>query len=156
MAIKPGARNSINGTPKTFGLSSPNAKEITAKNKIEVTIENESSQKGLITWNDMREFINRELTKLRVPEDKLLGPYFISRNILQSSNDKVTETFKDKVLSYLFEDAIKQRRTSFFTLPEEKLIYSELVNYFEEIGIKIFHEYEEINECIELIDSDTE
>ena len=38
IAIKHGARNSINGTPKTFGLSFPNAKEITAKNKIEVTI----------------------------------------------------------------------------------------------------------------------
>ena len=29
MAIRPGARNSINDTPKTFGLSSPRAKEIT-------------------------------------------------------------------------------------------------------------------------------
>lgn len=133
-----------------------NKEEFETYNKIEVKIENESSKKGLITWNDMRQFINRELTKMRVPEDKLLGPYFISRNILQSSNDKVTETFKDKVLSYLFEDAIKQRRTSFFTLPEEKLIYSELVNYFEKIGIKIFHAYEEVNECIELIDSDIE
>ena len=38
IAINPGAKNSINGTPKTLGLSLPIAKEITDKNKIEVTI----------------------------------------------------------------------------------------------------------------------
>ena len=37
MAIRPGARNSINDTPKTFGLSSPRAKEITERKSIEVT-----------------------------------------------------------------------------------------------------------------------
>ena len=37
MAIRPGARNSINVTPKTFGLSSPIAREITDKKSIEVT-----------------------------------------------------------------------------------------------------------------------
>ena len=31
IAIKPGARNSINVTPKTFGLSSPKAREITKR-----------------------------------------------------------------------------------------------------------------------------
>ena len=37
MAIRPGARNSINGTPKTLGLSSPIAREITNKKSIDVT-----------------------------------------------------------------------------------------------------------------------
>tara|TARA_B100001996_G_C18310880_1_gene458537 strand:+ start:289 stop:582 length:294 start_codon:yes stop_codon:yes gene_type:complete len=36
--IRPGARNSINGTPRTLGLSSPIAREITNKKSIEVTI----------------------------------------------------------------------------------------------------------------------
>ena len=36
MTIRPGARNSINVTPKTFGLSSPIAREITKRKRIEV------------------------------------------------------------------------------------------------------------------------
>ena len=36
IAIKPGARNSINVTPKTFGLSSPKAKDITKRKSIAV------------------------------------------------------------------------------------------------------------------------
>ena len=33
-----------------------------------------------IQWNDIRVFINDLLSQLNVPEDKLLGPYFISKN----------------------------------------------------------------------------
>ena len=36
IAIKPGARKTINGTPKTFHLSLPIAKDKTDKNKREV------------------------------------------------------------------------------------------------------------------------
>ena len=32
-----------------------------------------------IQWNDIRVFINDLLSQLNVPEDKLLGPYFISK-----------------------------------------------------------------------------
>ena len=38
IAINPGAKNSIYGTPKTLGLSFPIAKEITNKNNIAVPI----------------------------------------------------------------------------------------------------------------------
>ncbi len=37
IAINPGARNSINGTPKTIPLLGPIAKDITSKNRIAVT-----------------------------------------------------------------------------------------------------------------------
>ena len=38
IAIKPGAKNTINSTPKTLGLVSPTAREITNKKSIDVTI----------------------------------------------------------------------------------------------------------------------
>ncbi|MFJ5477284.1 AAA family ATPase [Enterococcus faecium] len=68
-----------------------------------------SDAPGLIAWNDIREFLNERLTLMKVPEDKLMGPYFISKSILESTNEQLTESFKTKVLMYLFDDAAKQR-----------------------------------------------
>ena len=34
-------------------------------------------------WNDYREQINERLSKLNIPEDKLLGPYFVSKKCIE-------------------------------------------------------------------------
>ena len=45
------------------------------------------SQNGTTTsWNSFRKEVNNILSKCRVPEDKLMGPYFISKHILEESN----------------------------------------------------------------------
>ena len=77
-----------------------------------------------IQWNDIRVFINDLLSQLNVPEDKLLGPYFISK-ILTSSNELLTEEFKCKVLMYLFEDVGVHFRNKIFNL--DVLRYSEVL-----------------------------
>lgn len=60
--------------------------------------------KKTIPWNVLRRIINDILSdNPNIPEDKLLGPYFISKNILESTNEEVTKSFKSKVLMYLFE-----------------------------------------------------
>ena len=87
-----------------------------------------------ISWNDIRVFINNLLSRLNVPEDKLLGPYFISKSILQSSNEKLTEEFKNKVLMYLFEDIGIHFRNKIFDI--ELLRYSEILKQFDIIGEK--------------------
>lgn len=75
----------------------------------------EISSESTGNWNDFRNEINDRLSSLGVPEDKLLGPYFISRSILESGNvEKITETIKDKVLMYLYEDAGKPHRNNLF------------------------------------------
>lgn len=107
---------------------------------------------GTIKWNDLRLFINSQLIKLKVPEDKLLGPYFISKNILEvadhetceEANNRLTKSFKNKVLNYIFEDAGKSRRNQLFNLKPEKMMYSELLNEFDERGVQIFINHEEI------------
>lgn len=89
-----------------------------------------------VGWNDLRMAINNRLSELNVPEDKLLGPFFLSKKILSSDSDTVTEAFKDKVLMYLFEDAAKQIRSRFFNV--ERMQYSEVLKNFDQIGIDIF------------------
>ena len=38
-----------------------------------------------------------------------MGPFFVSKSILENE-DAFRETFKSKIIMYLFEDAAKQRR----------------------------------------------
>ncbi|AQS53730.1 Type-2 restriction enzyme BsuMI component YdiS [Jeotgalibaca dankookensis] len=113
---------------------------------------------GTVEWNELRQFINKQLIKLKIAEDKLLGPYFISKKILEvksnetyeEANIRLTNSFKRKVLNYLFEDVGKHRRNELFTLDQEKMIYSEILNEFDNIGVRIFINHEEID--IELND----
>ena len=71
-------------------------------------------------WNKLRKAINNFLAKEKINEDKQLGPYFISRSIVvpkdseEIDRDRFINTFKNKVIMYLFEDAAKQKRPRLF------------------------------------------
>ncbi len=102
--------------------------------------------KHQVEWNKLRKAINRFLAKNKVNEDKQLGPYFIPKKIVVLTNgneiDRVTfiNTFKNKVLMYLFEDAAKQKRSSLFEgCFDNSSRYSEICKDFEEKGIGIFN-----------------
>lgn len=86
-----------------------------------ILVNTTGGSRELIAWNDIREFLNERLTALKVPEDKLMGPYFISKNILESDNEKLTESFKTKVLMYLFDDSLlnKNEKISSILLKNE-------------------------------------
>ena len=58
------------------------------KNKSEFDAYNffKDNENELANWNDFRIKINEILSKCHVPEDKLLGPYFISKSILESED----------------------------------------------------------------------
>lgn len=99
-----------------------------------------------IKWDDMRRFINDSLSELNVPEDKLLGPYFLSKNILSSDDNRVTEAFKNKVLMYLFEDIGLQYRNKIFNISKPRL--STLREEFDYIGEKVFRGFENIEKKI--------
>lgn len=89
-------------------------------------------------WNDFRVEVNKRLSECRVPEDKLIGPYFISKSVLESGDiNKITNTIKNKVLMYLYEDAGKPYRNSIF-LHEKSRTYSELCKNFDENGSGVF------------------
>ncbi|MES9683718.1 AAA family ATPase [Gottfriedia acidiceleris] len=92
-----------------------------------------------ISWNVLRRLINDILSDYKnIPEDKLLGPYFISENILRSGNEAVTGSFKTKVLMYLFDDVAKIHRDKLFN-GVEKMRYSEVVKKFEKDGLALFN-----------------
>lgn len=98
----------------------------------------------IVEWNALRKAINKELLKFKVNEDKLMGPYFISKKNLGEGTDidtkKFTRIFKNKVLMYLFDDAAKQKRPSLFAGCEEKNLYSSICDEFDEKGVHIFCE----------------
>ena len=100
--------------------------------------------KRKVEWNKLRKAINNKLGSLKVTEDKLLGPYFLSSKAI-SVNEKgeidkavFEPIFKGKVLMYLFEDAAKQRRKSLFALDDDNIRYSSICKEFDEKGVYVF------------------
>lgn len=92
----------------------------------------------LISWNSLRKAINDELSTdtYNINEDKLMGPFFLKEESLKD-NTSFNEAFKNKVLMYLFDDVVKQKRRSFFRC-ENSNRYSSVCNAFDCEGIKIF------------------
>lgn len=90
----------------------------------------------------MRKAINTELLSYKVNEDKLLGPYFLSKKIVPETEPidptKFIATFKSKVIMYLFDDAAKQKRQTLFDGCNDKTTYSSICKEFEEKGVFIF------------------
>lgn len=73
------------------------------------------------TWDDFRRAVNRILSSKNIPEDKLLGPYFIPKATLEKDTDILTIVVRNKVLMYLFEDAGKAYRNQIFRFAEGDL-----------------------------------
>lgn len=92
----------------------------------------------LIAWNSLRKAINDELSTdtYNINEDKLMGPFFLKEEALKDDTS-FNEAFKNKVLMYLFDDVVKQKRCSFFNC-ENSNRYSSVCNAFDLKGIKIF------------------
>lgn len=82
-----------------------------------VGIDNGASAAG-DKWDAYRRRINELLlAKAKVNEDKLIGPFFIRQTIPQNAQhipERFSDTFKDKVLMYLFEDAARYKRKEIF------------------------------------------
>ncbi|WP_417118859.1 McrB family protein [Olsenella phocaeensis] len=91
---------------------------------------------GLVSWDELRRGINRVLLEAGINEDKLLGPFFISPPRLEDA-EHFTETFQDKVLLYLFEDAVKTKKSKVFSR-EGTLTYSLVCKDFREKGERAF------------------
>lgn len=99
-----------------------------------------------VEWNKLRKAINNFLAKEKINEDKQLGPYFISKSVIIPKNgneidrDKFINTFKNKVIMYLFEDAARQKRNRLFEgCYQSYNRYSEICKEFESRGIEVFN-----------------
>ena len=100
----------------------------------------------IVEWNALRKAINNELLAYKVNEDKLMGPYFISKKNLPEGETidpaVFTRIFKNKVIMYLFDDAAKQKRITLFGGCDEKAKnqYSKICREFDTKGVYIFCE----------------
>lgn len=100
----------------------------------------------VVEWNALRKAINEELLTYKVNEDKLMGPYFISKKNLSESEEidpvVFARIFKNKVIMYLFDDAAKQKRISLFGGCDDKAKnqYSKICREFDIKGVYIFCE----------------
>ena len=108
-----------------------------------------------VEWNLLRRAINDKLAKeYKVNEDKLMGPFFLSKKVLKTVSDTdmtianpelFTRTFKSKVIMYLYEDAAKQHKHKLFSGCEDTTKYSAVCDSFDKIGIQIFgDDFEEV------------
>ena len=98
-------------------------------------------------WNDVRKAINAKMLseEYRINEDKLIGPFFIGQKFIESNTDtgmildqkKFLEVFKNKVLMYLYEDAVRHTKQKFFSGCDSSK-YSSVCNAFDEEGLNIF------------------
>lgn len=92
----------------------------------------------IVSWDNFRRELNKKLSALNIPEDKLIGPYFVSKANLEDTNlDKLTETIKNKVLMYLYEDAAKAYKSSLFAEGKYST-YSTVCRYFDENALSLF------------------
>ena len=97
-----------------------------------------------VNWDKFRRELNKRLSTLNIPEDKLIGPYFVSKVVLEGTDlDKLTETIKNKVLMYLYEDVAKAFRSSLFA--EGKFAtYSSVCKNFDDNALSLFKQKLEI------------
>lgn len=103
-----------------------------------------------VEWNNLRKAINEKLAKeYKVNEDKLMGPFFLSKKAIKNVSDTDTtiadpdrfmDTFKSKVIMYLYEDAAKQHKHKLFSGCEDTTKYSAVCESFDKIGMRIFGE----------------
>ena len=125
------------------------------QDKIKGRVSVGSSVTQEIEWNALRRAINEKLAKeYKVNEDKLMGPFFISKRMLKTVSEEddtlkdaahFIEVFKSKVIMYLYEDAAKQHKHKLFSGCEDTTKYSAVCESFDEIGIQIFGEnFEEV------------
>ncbi len=95
-----------------------------------------------VEWNTLRRAINDRLSSFRVNEDKLLGPYFLSRKVIPAEGEidlgRFADAFKNKVLMYLFDDAARQKRASLFADGIDTTKYSSICDAFDEKGVFVF------------------
>lgn len=87
----------------------------------------------VINWNILRHAINEKLGKMRINEDKMIGPFFLSKDDLKNNFESA---FKSKLLMYLYEDVIKHRRDEFFAKGMDT--YSKLLEAYEKTGGDVF------------------
>jgi 5-methylcytosine-specific restriction protein B len=87
---------------------------------------------GSVPWNTFRAAINDHLRNREVPEDRLLGPFFMRQEELESG-----QAFRNKLLLYLRDDVVRHNPEALFK--GTSLSYGALADAYEK-GDPVFAE----------------
>lgn len=87
---------------------------------------------GSVPWNVFRAAINDHLRKRDIPEDRLLGPFFMRKEELTN-----VQSFKNKLLLYLRDDVVRHNPEALFR--GSSLSYGALADAYDR-GEQIFAE----------------
>jgi hypothetical protein len=87
---------------------------------------------GSVPWNTFRAAINDHLRNREVPEDRLLGPFFMQQEELKSG-----QAFRNKLLLYLRDDVVRHNPEALFK--GTSLSYGALADAYEK-GDPVFAE----------------
>jgi len=79
-------------------------------------------QKKQYSWNKFRNDLNNNLKLLSIPEDKLIGPFFLNQKELQEDS-----VIKNKLLLYLRDDVVRHNPESLFM----KSTFSDIVKAYD-------------------------
>lgn len=92
-----------------------------------------------VSWNAFRKALNDKLSDIGINEDKLLGPFFLSKSCLENAindTENFVSLFKSKIIMYLFEDVVKMQPAKLFNV--QKMRYSEICKEFDQKGLEVF------------------
>lgn len=98
-----------------------------------IKLKNKDGKYTIYEWNVLRKAINSKLKSIRVNEDKLLGPFFLSKSEITKSQTNILEfdnIFKSKVLMYLYEDILKHKKSDFFSVEVQN--FSDVIRAYDE------------------------
>jgi hypothetical protein len=87
------------------------------------------TQEQQISWKNFAIAINIILTENSIPEDKHLGPFFLTKNEL--TRDNRMESLTGKLFMYLWDDVLRHGMTELI-FDEEIKTYGQLVRYCQE------------------------
>ena len=111
-----------------------NEEELKGKEYEFIKLKDIDNTYSVYEWNKVRKSINKKL-KLdgKINEDKLLGPFFLSKTELlkcKYNQEEFDNIFKSKVLMYLYEDILKYKKLDFFI--EGIYTLSDIMNAYDE------------------------
>lgn len=119
------------------------------KKEVEVSTWTVKFQDKIFFWNKFRKCLNEKLISLSVPEDKLIGPFFLKESELKDDN-----AIKNKLLIYLRDDVVRHNPEDLFkakTFSEIIKLYDSNNDIFKDLDLSsaIFKPKEQIAESTE-------
>ena len=88
----------------------------------------EAPQEKQISWKDFAVAINEILTENGIPEDKHLGPFFLSNNELTTKNR--SESLTGKLFMYLWDDVLRHGMSD-LVFSSEINTYGQLIRHYQ-------------------------